>query len=102
MTEPVITFEKCNSPESAREIAKLGQLEIGYIIELATGPNRNLVNHWRAQFGVNCANEYKSATSRQMAKRALVMRMAELFECAGPAFALIASQTRSQAGTMGI
>lgn len=102
MTDHVITFEKCNSPESAREVAKLGQLEIGYVIELATGPNGNLVNHWRAQFGVNTTNEYKSATSRQMAKRALVLRMAELFECAGPAFSLIASQTKSQAATMGI
>lgn len=101
MTEPVITFEPCRSPDSAREIAKLGQLEIGYVIEIKNAAGESQ-NHWRAHFGINVSNLYTAATSRAMAKRALVYRMASLFECAGPAFALIASQTKSQAETMGI
>lgn len=97
MTDPVITFEDCRS--GSREIAKLGALEIGFVIERPNG-NGRVQSLWKAQFGVNASIEFKQATSRPMAKRALVYRMAELFECAGPSFALIASQTRSQADTM--
>jgi hypothetical protein len=99
MPDPVITFEPCRAPDAAREIAKLGALEIGYVIEIP-GADGKSQDHWRAHFGINVSNTYASATSRAMAKRALVYRMAELFECAGPAFALIASETRSQAETM--
>lgn len=97
MTDPVVTFEPCRS--GSREIAKLGALEIGYVIERPNGSGR-AQSLWRAHFGVNTSVEFKSATSRAMAKRALVYRMAELFECAGPSFSLIAIQTKSQADTM--
>jgi hypothetical protein len=92
----VVTFENVGQ---GREVAKLGSIEIGYVMAIDKGRGR-VLNGWRASFGINASVELKQAASFAHAKRALVYRMAQLFECAGPGFEPLANATRAQADTM--
>jgi hypothetical protein len=93
----VVTFENVGQ---GREVAKLGSIEIGYVMAIDWGGRGRVLYGWRVNFGINAQIELKHASSVAHAKRALVYRMAQLFECAGPGFEPLANATRAQADTM--
>jgi hypothetical protein len=96
---PIITFEGRKGDPNHREFARIGYVEVGYVIDLAsaTGP---AVSHWSTYLPTETARDLKSAPSRCEAKRALVLRIAEWFECLGPQFADIADLVRAEVVTI--
>jgi hypothetical protein len=93
----VVTFENVGQ---GRDVAKLGSIEIGYVMAIDWGSRGRVLYSWRVNFGINAQVELKHASSIAHAKRALVYRMAELFECGGPELEKLANATRAQADAM--
>lgn len=93
---PIITFETRKGSEEHREVARIGVVEVGYIMDLKaeSGP---AISHWSTYLPTETARTLKSASSRCEAKRALVLRIAEWFDCLGPEFADKADIVRSEA-----
>jgi hypothetical protein len=92
----VVTFENVGQ---GREVAKLGSIEIGWVMAIDKGRGRK-AHGWRVSFGLNASVEMRNAGSPGQAKRALVYCIADRFECAGTEFAIIAHKTRAQADMM--
>lgn len=93
---PIITFEACKGSPEHREIARMGFVVVGYVMDLQS-PSGPAVSYWSTYLPTETARDCKPASSRCEAKRALVLRIAEWFECLGVPFADIAKTVRSEA-----
>lgn len=92
---PIIIFEACKGSPEHREIARIGYVDVGYVMDLES-PSGSATSHWSTYLPTETARDLKSASSRSEAKRALVIRIAEWFECLGTPFADIAKTVRSE------
>ena len=92
----IITFEPRKGSVDHREVARIGVVEVGYVMDLPSDSGA-AKPHWSTCLPTETARTLKSATSRCEAKRALVLRIAEWFECLGTPFADIAKTVRSEA-----
>lgn len=94
MAATIVTFRPTR--DKSREIAFIGLVEVGYVMLLpqASGP---ATPHWKALLPTETAAVLASASTWCEAKRSLVMRIADWFECLGPAFQEIARGVRSEA-----
>lgn len=77
---PIIVFEARKGSHDHREVARIGVVEVGYVMDIESSSGA-AVSHWSTYLPTETARDLKSAPSRCEAKRALVLRIAEWFEC---------------------